>query len=263
MSLTDQLADDVFRGSSYDIIPWFHRQELLYFREFGSYQGDWLIVSYDHRKNEYLLWEGGYGSCSGCDAFQDTFEYAFEGPVVRSHEKVIAFMADYKPFLEIPADTMRNVVRTNNLRTLFPKNAYRDYNDEPEDGIGDACDVVTLICKLNEGVDVAAEDIFNCDNAEVRRRATERYGEEKWLEDMQATIVHRDECGVLYQIRDRRYVLVQDASTPRRFLLRVPSEDTRLRARGQRSTQPLDTARGAVAWTFNMSPDEYQPESQT
>lgn len=261
MSLTE-LADDLFRGNGYPIIAWFHRHELLYFREFGSYQGDWLMVTYNHAASEYVLWEGGYGSCSGCDAWEATFGYRFEGPMVRANAEVIKFVADYKPFLEIPAETMRNVVVSNNLRTLLPKNAFRDWQNEPNE-IGDACDVVTLICKLNEGINVTPEDIYNCDNAEIRRRATERYGEEKWLTDMSAQVVHRDECGTLYQIRDRRYVLVQDASTPRRFLLRVPMEDTRLRTRGQRSTQQLDTARAAVAWTFNMTAEEYEPAVQT
>lgn len=43
------------------------------FKEFGSYQGEWVAkVTY---KGETGWIEGNYGSCSGCDAFQMEFGY--------------------------------------------------------------------------------------------------------------------------------------------------------------------------------------------
>lgn len=46
--------------------------KIIAFQNFGSYQGDWLAcVEY---KNEILLINGSYGSCSGCDAFQGEFD---------------------------------------------------------------------------------------------------------------------------------------------------------------------------------------------
>ncbi len=43
------------------------------FKEFGSYQGDWLaFVEYNGEKG---IVKGSYGSCSGCDAFQAEFDY--------------------------------------------------------------------------------------------------------------------------------------------------------------------------------------------
>lgn len=44
------------------------------FREFGSYQGDWFAIL----DNGNIV-SGGYGSCSGCDAYQAEFDYT-EGP---------------------------------------------------------------------------------------------------------------------------------------------------------------------------------------
>jgi hypothetical protein len=41
--------------------------------EFGDYEGSWYaVVKYN---NQYLMVEGSYGSCSGCDAFLAEFGY--------------------------------------------------------------------------------------------------------------------------------------------------------------------------------------------
>lgn len=50
--------------------------EVLLFKYFGSYQGDWFaLVSYGGQTG----WvNGSYGSCSGCDAFQAEFSYMDE-----------------------------------------------------------------------------------------------------------------------------------------------------------------------------------------
>lgn len=46
--------------------------EILAFKEFGSYQGDWWAkVKFEDK----LGWvHGSYGSCSGCDALQSEFD---------------------------------------------------------------------------------------------------------------------------------------------------------------------------------------------
>lgn len=50
--------------------------DVLAFKEFGSYQGDWWAkVAY---KGETGWVQGSYGSCSGCDAFQAEFDYTNE-----------------------------------------------------------------------------------------------------------------------------------------------------------------------------------------
>lgn len=44
---------------------------------FGSYQGDWLaLVDYKGKRG---FVHGGYGSCSGCDAFEAEFGYSDNG----------------------------------------------------------------------------------------------------------------------------------------------------------------------------------------
>jgi hypothetical protein len=45
--------------------------EVLAYKEFGSYQGDWWAKV---KFNDQVVWiHGSYGSCSGCDAFQGEF----------------------------------------------------------------------------------------------------------------------------------------------------------------------------------------------
>lgn len=46
---------------------------VIEFKEYGSYQGEWLaVVSVD---GEVGVVEGSYGSCSGCDSFQSEFDW--------------------------------------------------------------------------------------------------------------------------------------------------------------------------------------------
>lgn len=50
--------------------------EVLEFRNFGSYQGDWWAKV---TLNGETFWaHGSYGSCSGCDAFEAEFDYKSE-----------------------------------------------------------------------------------------------------------------------------------------------------------------------------------------
>jgi hypothetical protein len=96
-------------------------------------------------------------------------------------------------------------------------------------------------------------------NAEVRRVMLEHFGFERYLRDSDATKVHSDECGVLWQVRipgDEPLTMVEVInSTPepdgsrRTYFLRVPPA-TR-------------TAREGVAWTFGLEESQYAPQAQT
>jgi hypothetical protein len=96
-------------------------------------------------------------------------------------------------------------------------------------------------------------------NAEVRRVMIDRYGSSRFIIDSGAVEVNRDECGVLYRkefTNDEALVMVKVLnSTPepdgsfKEYFLRVPPNMT--------------TAREAVAWTFNMDPQEYSPQQET
>lgn len=95
-------------------------------------------------------------------------------------------------------------------------------------------------------------------NAEVLQVLIERVGEKKFLHEMGAMVVDRSEFGILYwQFNSRfsRAFLAVTNSTPeldgtyKTYYLRVPPE--------------LATAKAAVAWTFGMEEDEYEPLVQT
>ena len=46
---------------------------VLLFKEFGSYQGDWWAKVEYNNKTGWI--NGSYGSCSGCDAFLGEFDF--------------------------------------------------------------------------------------------------------------------------------------------------------------------------------------------
>ena len=96
-------------------------------------------------------------------------------------------------------------------------------------------------------------------NAEVRRVMVERFGAERYILESGAQLVHSDECGALYRREfadDEALVMVHVVnSTPepdgssRKYMLRVPPTMT--------------MAREAVAWTFGLKPEEYEPAVET
>lgn len=81
--------------------------EVLFYNEYGSYQGDWL-AKVKKGDEEFWLW-GWYGSCSGCDWFQaeadypwscdfeDTdFDYFFEKVKEETKRLIKSFVDDYE-----------------------------------------------------------------------------------------------------------------------------------------------------------------------
>jgi hypothetical protein len=100
-------------------------------------------------------------------------------------------------------------------------------------------------------------------NVEIRRIMVERYDKQRFngafLVDGGAQEIHRDECGILYRREvgdDEPIIMVKVVNTTpepsgefRDYFLRVPPT--------------IQTARAAVAWTFEQSPEAYQPEVQS
>jgi hypothetical protein len=96
-------------------------------------------------------------------------------------------------------------------------------------------------------------------NAELRRVMLERYGLERYMRDMGAKRVQGDDYGNLYRVElagDEPIVMVEvENSTPepdgtmKMYMLRVPPMCT--------------TAREAVAWTFGLTPEQYEPAMET
>lgn len=115
--------------------------------------------------------------------------------------------------------------------------------------------------RLAEAPDsITTDDIEAERNLEVRRLMLDRYGITRFLVDVGAKEIQRDECGILYRhVIDPAFetiVMVEVTnSTPeadgtfKKYFLRVPPNIT--------------TARAAVAWTFNLTSNEYQPQVQT
>jgi len=106
------------------------------------------------------------------------------------------------------------------------------------------------------GADWLAED-----NAEIRRVVVERLGYQRLLDEVQAEKRHTDDYGTLWRIpdpdgNDEDIWLVDVVnSTPepdgsyKRYVLRVPTD--------------MPTAHAAVAWTFNLTSEDYRPLAQT
>lgn len=96
-------------------------------------------------------------------------------------------------------------------------------------------------------------------NLELRRALTSLYGQARYLKDSGATLVHQDERGKLWRKKregDTDLVMIEVTnSTPepngnaRSYLLRVPPD--------------MKTAAEAVAWTFGMRSDQYNPNIET
>ena len=80
---------------------------------------------------------------------------------------------------------------------------------------------------------------------------------ERFVSELGGVVLDIGPRGTLYEVRlpaddpERvaRYVQVQDASTERRYLLRVPPT--------------IQTAAEAVAWSFGLSAEEYRPVQET
>lgn len=106
---------------------------------------------------------------------------------------------------------------------------------------------------------ITAEAIQACTNIEVRRVMIERYGQERYLLDSGAQVVHEDRYGTLYRapLRDDEpltMVKVANATpepdgTRKDYFIRVPPT--------------MQTAHEAVAWTFEMRPKDYHPKLET
>lgn len=102
---------------------------------------------------------------------------------------------------------------------------------------------------------LAREDFLNEPNLEMRRVMQERMGG-RFVSELGGTLMDEGPAGRLYEVllphdpeRVARYVQVQDASTERQYVLRVPPT--------------VQTAAEAGAWIFHRSVEEYRPGQET
>jgi Domain of unknown function (DUF6745) len=99
------------------------------------------------------------------------------------------------------------------------------------------------------------EDFLGEKDIEVRRLIQERM-DERFVPELGGVIIDNGPRGTLYEVelpgdpeRIARYVQVQDASTARQYFVRVPPT--------------IRTAAEAVAWSFTLSVEEYNPVQET
>lgn len=103
---------------------------------------------------------------------------------------------------------------------------------------------------LSDGT-LKAKDIIKCRNAEIRRYLISEYGEKRFFEEMHARIIHQDGTSKLLRLDIREFsepmimISVRDSTTDQLYLLRVPPD--------------IKTCKDAIAWTFNMNTQEYNP----
>jgi hypothetical protein len=112
---------------------------------------------------------------------------------------------------------------------------------------------------IEEPESITVEKIENSDNAEVRRVMLERYGTAQYIVDANIQPVHSDDYGTLYRKElpgDEPLVMVKVVNataepdgTYKDYFLRVPPT--------------MQTAKEAVAWTFGLDADTYDPSVQT
>jgi len=119
---------------------------------------------------------------------------------------------------------------------------------------------------------LTAEKVRDERNAERRRAFLTIYGEDRFVDDVGAELVHEDAYGKLYRLPGHGLkVRVEDSTTlpdgtRRVYWLGVHPE---LRPLGRPATMPSNdhpvpmTAHAAVASTFGLTPEEYSPKVET
>ncbi len=102
---------------------------------------------------------------------------------------------------------------------------------------------------------LSRQDYLQEENVEVRRVIQERMGE-RFVSELGGVVLDNSPRGTLYEVvlpddpeRVARYVQVQDASSERQYVLRVPPT--------------IQTAAEAVAWTFQVAEQDYRPAQET
>lgn len=114
---------------------------------------------------------------------------------------------------------------------------------------------------------ITKQDILEESNAEVKRVMMQRIGPERLEELLQPVILDESEWGNPKQ--RYRLLRVENGQVPfigvdvtcstkgERYLLSVPERNELL------GNKPMKTALEAVAWTFQMKPEEYMPLIET
>lgn len=236
-------SETKFAGNRYEIVAWANDQESLYYREFGSYQGEWILLSFAN--DTYFIYKGSYGSCGGCDSFESEFSYSETEDGI-SKEQAKKFAEPYKTFAKVPKKAMISMCNQGKVSQLFPANIRDTYG---EINYEEAIEEITILVKLFEKLSVSWEEVKGIQNAELKQKALRYYGYEEFVKDAKATVIHEDVPNYLLKVDDILFLSLKDSSTDRRYLLRVPPE--------------TKTVRQGLSWTFFMSEEQYHPLVET
>lgn len=125
-------------------------------------------------------------------------------------------------------------------------------SDDWKEILSKTVDNIYLAIKSPDKLDV--QKILQEENVEVRRVLIEKLGNDKFIKRVNPEILDESETGRLLKVElkgDEDMVLleVKDASSPRKYLLRVPPS--------------MKTALQAKAWTFGMETKDFILEKET
>ena len=106
---------------------------------------------------------------------------------------------------------------------------------------------------------ITVDKIIQEPNNEVRRVMIDRFGSERFIRESGASVVHQDEFGTLFRkelVNDEPLVMVKVKNSS-------PEPDGSFRDYFLRVPPSIRTAKAAVAWTFDMTPEEYSPSRES
>jgi hypothetical protein len=106
---------------------------------------------------------------------------------------------------------------------------------------------------------ITLQQIENEENIERRRLFTETYGLERYIQDSKAKIISQDEYRSLYkkdQINDEPIVMVKVKNS-------TPEHDGTYKFYFMRVPPNMKTPKEAIAWTFGLNKEEYNPNIET
>lgn len=134
---------------------------------------------------------------------------------------------------------------------LIPKNKDNRYDEGSwfDEGWEDECydNLKDYLILTEEKIDPLK--VIQVKNAEVRRFLMKRIGYDKIRNHASVKVIHTDGTSELLEINGDKYVKVKDSSTDREYLLYV--------------RENIKRCKEGIAWTFNLSEDEYKPIMET
>src|SRR6185295_14205504 len=109
------------------------------YKEYGSYQGDYIAII--EKQGKILIYKGYYGSCSGCDWFEsnmENFDCEDEDACTTEADVKEYVENETEVFLEIPKpdlpDSLEDFVSLlpANTRVEYEENEKKDHRDEDD-----------------------------------------------------------------------------------------------------------------------------------